>query len=77
MVIQIQFRYSQHSRLQQKERLIGQVGRLANRKGALSWNVAKQKLQVKLYFMESAPPQTSCTFNLFLSMRLHVDLACL
>lgn len=47
MVIQIQFRYSQHSRLQQKERLIGQVGRLANRKGTLSWNVVKQMLQVK------------------------------
>lgn len=36
MVIQIQFRYSQHTRLQQKERRIGQVGRLAHRKGALS-----------------------------------------
>lgn len=55
MVIQIQFRYSQHTRLQQQERRIGQVGRLhgPEEKGALSGNVAKQKLQVKLDFTES------------------------
>lgn len=34
MVIQIQFRYSRLTHLQQKERPIGQVGRLAQRKGA-------------------------------------------
>lgn len=68
MVIQIQFRYSQHTRLQQKERRIGQVGRLAHRKGALSWNVAKQKLRVKLYFTAFAHAHTLYTFSPPLSL---------
>lgn len=51
MVIQIQFRYSQHTRLQQKERRIGQVNRLAHRKGALSSSVANKSFMSSFLFI--------------------------
>ena len=63
MVIQIQFRYSQHSRLQQKGRRIGQVDWLPHVKGAL--RSLSHVLCYRIY---------SCISPLIL---LHVDPVCL
>lgn len=68
MVIQIQFRYSQHTHLQEKkkkeERLIDQVDRMVHRKDALSFEFTYfflKILQVNPHFTHA---HVSCTFPL-------------